>query len=80
MKGSRDSLKTLAIFQSAAPTLNFSRSAEELNMTQSAISKHIKALKQRLGTSLFSRKAKGLELTYAGEHYPHYVDCRLHKH
>jgi LysR family transcriptional regulator, glycine cleavage system transcriptional activator len=40
-------------------------------MTQSAISKHIKALEQRLGTSLFSRKAKGLELTYAGEHYPH---------
>jgi len=69
MKGSRDSLKTLAIFQSAARTLNFSRSAEELNITQSAISKHIKALEQRLGTPLFSRKAKGLELTYAGEQY-----------
>ncbi len=69
MKGSRDSLKTLGIFQSAARTLNFSRSAEELNITQSAVSKHIKALEQRLGTALFNRKAKGLELTYAGAQY-----------
>ncbi len=69
MKGSRDSLKTLGIFQSAARTLNFSRSAEELNITQSAVSKHINALEQRLGTALFNRKAKGLELTYAGAQY-----------
>jgi DNA-binding transcriptional LysR family regulator len=69
MKGSRDSLKTLGIFQSAARTLNFSRSAEELNITQSSVSKHINALEQRLGTALFNRKAKGLELTYAGTQY-----------
>ena len=69
MKGSRDSLKTLVIFQSAASTLNFSRSAEELSITQSAVSKHIKALEQRLGTALFHRRANGLELTYAGTQY-----------
>jgi len=69
MKGSRDSLKSLRIFLSAARTLNFSRSAEELNMTQSAVSKHVFALEQRLGAALFHRKSRGLELTYAGRQY-----------
>jgi len=69
MKGSRDSLKSLRIFQSAARTLNFSRSAEELGMTQSAVSKHVFSLEQRLGTALFSRQSRGLKLTYAGAQY-----------
>lgn len=77
MKGSRDSLKTLRIFQNAARTLNFSRSAEEMNMTQSAVSKHINALEARLGTALFLRKNAGLALTYTGARYLKRIDAAL---
>ncbi|WP_158238270.1 LysR substrate-binding domain-containing protein [Pollutimonas nitritireducens] len=78
MKGSRDSLKSLRIFISAAQTLNFSRSAEELSLTQSAVSKHIFTLEQRLGTALFDRKARGLELTYAGIQYLKRIGPAVH--
>lgn len=78
MKGSRDSLKSLRIFISAARTLNFSRSAEELSLTQSAVSKHVFALEQRLGTALFDRKPRGLVLTYAGAQYLKRIGPALH--
>jgi len=38
MKGTRNSLSSLRIFLTAAETLNFSRAAEALNLTQSAVS------------------------------------------
>lgn len=69
MKGSRNSLATLRIFLSAARSLNFSRSAEALHLTQSAVSKHIGALEDRLGTALFKRLPNGLRLTHAGALY-----------
>ncbi|WP_454688287.1 LysR substrate-binding domain-containing protein [Achromobacter aloeverae] len=69
MKGSRQSLTSLRIFLSAARHLNFSRAAEALSLTQSAVSKHIQALETRLGVSLFKRLPTGLRLTYAGALY-----------
>ena len=69
MKGSRNSLITLRIFLAAARTLNFSRSAESLHLTQSAVSKHIGALEARLGVALFKRLPNGLRLTHAGALY-----------
>lgn len=69
MKGSRGSLTSLRIFLAAARHLNFSRAAEQLNLTQSAVSKHIQALEARLGVGLFKRTATGLRLTYAGALY-----------
>ncbi len=78
MKGSRDSLKSLRIFMVAARTLNFSRCGEELHLTQSAISKHINALENRLGTALFKRMPIGLRLTYAGSLYLERVSAALH--
>lgn len=69
MKGSRHSLTTLRIFLEAARSLNFSRSAEVLNLTQSAVSKHMGALESRLGVALFKRTATGLRLTHAGAVY-----------
>jgi LysR family glycine cleavage system transcriptional activator len=69
MKGSRNSLSTLRIFLAAARHLNFSRTAEELHLTQSAVSKHIQALEARLATALFKRMPTGLRLTYAGALY-----------
>ncbi len=69
MKGSRQSLTSLRIFLASARHLNFSRAAEELSLTQSAVSKHIQALESRLGVSLFKRLPAGLRLTYAGALY-----------
>jgi LysR family glycine cleavage system transcriptional activator len=69
MKGSRNSLSSLRIFLAAARHLNFSRTAEDLHLTQSAVSKHIQALESRLATALFKRMPTGLRLTYAGALY-----------
>ncbi|SAI72416.1 LysR family transcriptional regulator [Bordetella ansorpii] len=69
MKGSRNSLTSLRIFLEAARTLNFSRAAENLHLTQSAVSKHVGALEDRLGCPLFKRLPAGLRLTHAGALY-----------
>lgn len=77
MKGSRNSLVTLRIFLVAARTLNFSRSAEALHLTQSAVSKHIGALEARLGVALFKRLPNGLRLTHAGAVYHERISAAL---
>ncbi|ALM85762.1 LysR substrate-binding domain-containing protein [Bordetella sp. N] len=77
MKGSRQSLTSLRIFTASARHLNFSRAAEELSLTQSAVSKHIQALESRLGVSLFKRLSAGLRLTYAGALYLERVSAAL---
>ena len=46
---------------------NFTRAAEELNMTQPAVSHHIKQLEQEVGAPLFVRNKAGLKLTAQGE-------------
>jgi DNA-binding transcriptional LysR family regulator len=56
-------LKTLLF---AAETGNFSRTAEILNMTQSAVSQRIKFLEELFGHQLFDRSSTGLILTPAG--------------
>ena len=41
---------------------SFTRAAEELNVTQAAVSQQVKLLEQHLGNTLFIREAKGLRL------------------
>ncbi len=53
-------------FEAAARKLSFTAAAEELGMTQSAVSQHVKALEGRLGVALFVRRARGLSLTDDG--------------
>ncbi len=53
-------------FESAARHLSFTAAAEELGVTQSAISQHVRSLEIRFDTILFFRKARGLALTDAG--------------
>jgi len=55
-------------FEAAARHLSFTRAAEELFITQSAVSRQIQALEQGLGVMLFIRRNRGLSLTAAGEH------------
>lgn len=53
-------------FEAAARHLSFTLAAEELGFTQSAISQHVRALEDRLGTQLFIRGNRALTLTDAG--------------
>ena len=56
-------LNALRAFEAAARHLNFSKAAEELFVTPSAISQHIRTLENRLGVKLFQRKNRSLTLT-----------------
>ena len=57
---------TLIAFESAARHGNFSRAAEELRTSQSAISRHIAKLEGQLSTRVFNRSRTGVSLTEAG--------------
>jgi LysR family glycine cleavage system transcriptional activator len=63
----RLSLDLLRGFGAAARHLSFTRAAQELCVTQSAISRGIKTLEDQLGKPLFRRVNRGLQLTPAGE-------------
>lgn len=64
-------------FEAAARHLSFTKAAEELFVTQSAVSRQIQALEQRLGVALFLRRNRGLALTDAGEQMWRAVDSAL---
>ena len=53
-------------FECAARHLSFTLAAEELNMTQSAISQHVRSLEHKFGCALFVRKHRGIALTDQG--------------
>ena len=52
--------------EAVARHLNFRAAAEELHLTQSAVSRQIKSLEEELGATLFSRGTRHVELTAAG--------------
>ena len=60
------SLDALRIFAVAARHQSFTEAANELNLTQSAISHRIRALEEELGIALFRRLTRRLELTAQG--------------
>jgi LysR family glycine cleavage system transcriptional activator len=62
-------LKALSAFEAAARHGSFSRAAEELGVTPSAISHHIQKLEDFLGVRVFSRHAGRAALTNAGRIY-----------
>jgi DNA-binding transcriptional LysR family regulator len=61
-----DFLSALAAFESAARHQNFAHAAEELHLTASAVSHHVRKLEARLGVALFQRHARGVSLTAEG--------------
>lgn len=63
------SLTGLRAFEAAARHLSFTRAAEELNVTQTAISHQIRRLEDQLGLKLFVRRHRALGLTQAGAAY-----------
>lgn len=60
-------LSSVRVFEAAARHRSFTRAAEELHMTQAAVSYQIKQLEQQLGAPLFRRRPRGVELTDLGE-------------
>ncbi len=66
-------LPSLRQFEAAARHESFTKAAEELGQTASAVSHAIDSLEKWIGTPLFRRKARGVALTPAGQYLLPYV-------
>jgi LysR family transcriptional regulator, glycine cleavage system transcriptional activator len=62
-------LNALRAFEAAARNENFTRAAEELGVSQAAVSQQVKSLEAILGLKLFARDGKRLVITSAGMQY-----------
>jgi LysR family glycine cleavage system transcriptional activator len=62
-------LNSLKVFEAAARHESFTRAAEELCVTQGAVSQQVKALEAGLGIKLFNRERQRLNITEAGREY-----------
>ncbi len=71
------STAALVAFESAARHQSFTRAAEELALTQSAVCRQIAGLEAFLGTALFRRSRRGVKLTEAGLSYARRVAAQL---
>ncbi|UXZ23800.1 LysR family transcriptional regulator [Pseudomonas sp. YeP6b] len=60
-------MQTMEAFAAAATYLSFTKAGVELNLSQSAVSRQVKQLEDRIGVPLFLRRHKVLELTKAGQ-------------
>lgn len=67
LRQSLPSLHGLMLFEASARHLNFSKAAEELSITQSAVSHAVKQLEDTLGHPLFLRENRTLTLTTQGQ-------------
>lgn len=72
-------LRQLEAFITVARHLSFTRAAEEMNLTQPAVSMQIKQLENQLGQPLFDIKGKKIHLTEAGRDVRHYARSILQK-
>ncbi len=60
---------SLVVFEAAARHLNFTHAAQELGVTQAAVSRQIQTLEDYFGTTLFRRQPRALQLTPAGRRF-----------
>ena len=70
-------LDPLIAFEAAARHLSFTRAADELNLSQAAVSQQIRNLEQSLGTALFIRSHRSVRLSSAGRSFQHTVSSAL---
>jgi LysR family glycine cleavage system transcriptional activator len=71
------SLQALACFEAAARHESYTRAAQELALTQGAVSRQITALEAFVGVALFKRTRHGVALTERGRDYARQVTPRL---
>ena len=57
----------LKVFYTVATRLSFTKAANELNISQPAVTKHIKEIENQLSTKLFDRKGTTIQLTESGK-------------
>ncbi|RDE25016.1 LysR family transcriptional regulator [Motiliproteus coralliicola] len=67
----------LRTFVELVDTQHFTRTAEQLHMTQPGVSQHIKKLEQQLGAALLARYGKSFELTEAGQRLYDYAQNQV---
>jgi len=72
-------LRHLRYFIALAGSLNFTRAAERLHVTQSTLSHQIRQLEDEVGTRLFDRIGKRVALTQAGDEFLHHALKALHE-
>lgn len=77
MRRKLPSTQSLGCFEAAARHGSFTRAAQELALTQGAISRQVSALEVFLGVALFKRSQHGMTLTPAGEDYARQISRRL---
>lgn len=73
------SISLLTSFDAVARTGSVTVAAQELNLTQGAVSRHIKALEEQLGGNLFLREKQSMRLTLAGDGYVHEIRDALRR-
>lgn len=73
------SMNILCAFEAAARHQSFTAAAQELHLTQSAVSRQIRALERVLGADLFVRERQTVRLSVAGEAYAQEVRAALRR-
>jgi DNA-binding transcriptional LysR family regulator len=73
----RMQLRHLRTFAAVASTLNITRAAEQIHLAQSSVTEQIQTLEADLGTPLFDRSRRGLQLTEAGRRLLDYAAALL---
>lgn len=69
-------LEWVRVFEAAGRTGSFTAAAQEVGITQAAVSQRMRNLETRIGTSLFTRQARGVTLTVDGEAWlPHVTNA-----
>jgi DNA-binding transcriptional LysR family regulator len=68
----------LRYFLAIAQELSLTKAAERLNLSQPALSQHLRQLEESLGTRLMERNGRGLKLTGAGEELQHSLSGVFH--
>ncbi|MCD2513157.1 LysR substrate-binding domain-containing protein [Comamonas endophytica] len=63
------SMSLLLVFEAAARHESYTRAAQELSLSQSAVSRQVQTLEQQLGIGLFRREGRTVKLTEAGRRY-----------
>lgn len=70
-------LEWIRVFEAAARLGSFTAAAEELGLTQAAVSQRIRNLELRIGAHLFERQARGVSLSTQGEAWQPHVQAAL---
>ncbi len=70
-------LTALPAFEASARLLSFTQAAEELYVTQAAVSRQIRVLEENLGVKLFDRGHRQISLTRDGQRFQHAVSVAL---